>query len=144
MKKAFACFLAPVCLLAFCSIGAMDVPLGDAQYGSSVEQTVILEPTLRPNQSYYMRCTIQNVGEKPIKVAFNVLGAVPIIPARYSLMPKPFQMLGDEVELEGYSAYAWSVNPVVGRQRVAFRVFDPHHLAHLKVTDCYAISISKA
>ena len=121
-----------------------DISLGDAEYNNPIEQVVILEPTLRPNKSYHMRCTVSNTGKTPLKVAFNILGAVPNIPIHYSLMPKPFRMLGEEVELEGYSAYQWEASPVLTQERVSFKVFYSEHLEHLKITDCYAVSISKA
>lgn len=123
---------------------ADEISLGDVQYSSPIEQVVILEPTLRPNKSYHMRCTVSNTGKAPLKVAFNILGEVPNIPIHYSLMPKPFRMLGEEVELEGYSAYQWEASPVLTQERVAFKVFNPQHWEHLKVSDCYAVSISKA
>ena len=150
MKKITAVIFLPLCLIITYPIWAAEISLGEAEYNSPVEQVVILEPTMRPNKAYHMRCTVSNVGKDPIKVAFNVLGAVPNVPARYSLMPRPFAMLGDQAELESDTSYVWMANPVtlespmIGRERISFKVFDPHHLEHLKITDCYAVSISKA
>lgn len=150
MNKAILVLFSPLFFIPLFPVFAADIPLGEAEYDSPVEQVVVLEPTMRPNKAYHMRCTISNTGKEPIKVAFNVIGAVPHIPARYALIPKPFSLLGDEAELESHTIYEWEANPVrvaspvVGRERISFRVFNPHHMEHLKVTDCYAVSISKA
>jgi len=150
MNKAILTVFSSLFFIPICPVFAAEIPLGEAEYDSPVEQVVVLEPTMRPNKAYHMRCTISNTGKEPIKVAFDVIGAVPHIPARYSLIPKAFSLLSDEAELESYTTYEWVAHPVtvaspvVGRERISFRVFDPHHMEHLKVTDCYAVSISKA
>lgn len=150
MKKVVVAVFSCVFFIPVCRVFAAQIALGEVEYNSPVEQVVVLEPTMRPNKAYHMRCTVSNTGKEPIKVAFNVIGAVPYVPTRYALIPKPFSFLGDEAELESYTTYEWVADPVavaslvVGRERVSFRVFDPHHLEHLKVTDCYAVSISKA
>lgn len=154
MKKALAILLSflnlCLCFILTYPICAAEISLGDAECTSPLEQVVILEPTIRPNKAYHMRCTVINLGEEPIKVAFNVLGIVPNIPLHYSLMPKSFNMLGDQVELESYARYEWAADPIIlaspimGKEHISFRVFDPHHLEQLKISDCYAVSISRA
>src|SRR5688572_7345457 len=108
MKKLLAAILLPFCLVFAYPLFAAEISLGGAECASPVEQVVILEPSMRPNKSYHMQCTVSKVGKEPTKVAFNILGVVPNVPARYSLMPKPFSMLGEEAELESDTSYEWT------------------------------------